>query len=184
MASISSGSSVGNGRTVVRRVLAVGARRLVAGGVVAALLLGLAAGAAYGYFAAGGSGTGAASVGTLATVVVASAGTPASPLLPGGTGDVTFQVTDPDAGAVSLVGVALETGESITPDAGHAGCGTTDGDPVVTLSVPSGDLPLSIAGGATVTVDLPGAAHMDVAATQDCQGASFSIPLTLTVHTS
>lgn len=159
-------------------------RRVAVAGSVAVLLVGMASGAAYGYFTAGGSGTGSASVGTLDQVTLATAGTPSSPLLPGDAGDVTLQVTNPNPVAVSLVGVALQTGGSITPDAGHAGCATTDSNPVVTLTVPSGDLPVQIAAGATVAVDLATAAHMDVAATQSCQGASFTVPVTLTVHNS
>ena len=158
-------------------------RRVAATGAVAALLVGLASGAAYGYFTAGGSGTGSVGVGTLAGVTVATAGTPSSPLLPGGAGDVTFQVTNPDHAPVSLAGVALGTGGAVTPDAGHAGCSTTDGHPAVTLTVPAGDLPVRVAAGATVAVDLATAAHMDVAATQACQGATFTVPVTLEVRT-
>lgn len=159
------------------------ARRVAAAGGALALLVGLASGTAYGYFATGGTGSGSVQAGT-ATELVATAGTPSSPLLPGGTGDVTFQITNPTPAAATLVGVALRTGASITPDTGHAGCATTDGNPVVTLAVPAGDLPVQVAAGATVTVDLATAAHMDVAATQACQGATFVVPVTLTVRTA
>jgi hypothetical protein len=145
-------------------------------------MLGLSAGAAYGFWTSHGSGSAAASTGTMATVTVATAGTPTSPLLPGGTGDVIFNVTNPNNFAVSLVSVSGNG--TITPDNGHSGCTTTDSNPVVTLSVPSGDLPKSIAANATVSVDLANAASMDIAATNNCQGATFSIPITITVHSS
>src|ERR1039458_5354153 len=90
-------------------------------GAIVALVIGLGAGAAYGYFTSHGSGTGSASTTTMHTVAItATAGSPATPLLPGGTGDVAFNVNNPNAFAVSLVGVA--SGGSITADAGHSGC--------------------------------------------------------------
>ncbi len=150
---------------------------------VVALVVGIGAGAAYGHFTSSGSGPGQhGSTGTMQTVTVATAGTPSSPLLPGGTGDVVFSVTNPNNFTVSLVGVALSG--TITSDNNHSGCTTTDSNPVVTLSVPSGDLPVSIAANSTKPVDLANAASMDIAATNNCQGATFNIPITITVRSS
>jgi hypothetical protein len=157
-------------------------RRVVLLVAVITLVVGIGAGAAYGYFTSSGSGTGSASAGTMQTVTVATAGTPSSPLLPGGTGDVVFSVTNPNNFTVSLVGVALSG--TITSDNNHSGCTTTDSNPVVTLSVPSGDLPVSIAANSTRAIDLANAASMDIAATSNCQGATFNVPVTITVHSS
>ncbi|MGO9581815.1 MAG: Ig-like domain repeat protein [Acidimicrobiales bacterium] len=153
-------------------------------GAVVALVLGLSAGSAYGYLTTHGSGKGLASTETMKTVTMATAGTPSTPLLPGGTGDVVFSVTNPNNFPVSLVSVGLETDGTITPNAGHSGCATTDGNPVVTLNVPSGDLPVAIPANTTQPIDLASAASMDAAATSNCQGATFDIPLTITVHSS
>jgi hypothetical protein len=153
-------------------------------GAIVALLLGIGAGSAYGYLATHGSGTGTVDSGTMQTVTMATAGTPSTPLLPGGTGDVVFSVTNPNNFPVSLVAVTLGADSAITADEGHSGCTTTDGSPIVTLSVPPGDLPVSIAADATVQVDLADAATMDATATSNCQGATFDIPLTITVHSS
>jgi hypothetical protein len=161
-----------------RRLLILVAGCTLAVGVV------IGAGAAYGYFTSSGSGSGSVTAGTMQTVTVATAGTPSSPLLPGGSGDVVFSVTNPNNFAVSLVGVGLQSGGSITPDAGHSGCATTDSNRVVTLNVPSGDLPVSIPANSTVPIDLANAASMDLAATNDCQGATFKVPVTITVHSS
>jgi hypothetical protein len=84
---------------------------------------------------------------------------------------------------VSLVGVALTSGGTISFDAGHAGCSTTGGDPVVTVTVPAGDLPMSIPANATVPVALAAAVSMDGAATNGCQGATINVPIAITVHT-
>ena len=153
-------------------------------GATIALVLGLGASSAFAYFTSHGSGTGSGSTSTMLTVTVATAGTPSSPLLPGGSGDVVFKVTNPNSFPVSLVGVAPKNGGTITPDASHSGCTTTDSLPVVTLNIPPGDLPVSIAKNATVALDLANAAAMDVAATSNCQGATFNVPITITVQSS
>ena len=153
-------------------------------GALVALVLGLSAGSAYGYLTTQGSGTGLAGVGTMKTVTMATAGTPSTPLMPGGTGDVVFSVTNPNNFPVSLVAAGLEAGSAITPDANHSGCTTTDSLPVVTVNVPSGDLPVSIPANTTMPIDLASAATMDVAATSICQGATFNIPLAITAHSS
>ena len=153
-------------------------------GALVALVLGIGAGTSYGFLTTHGSGIGFSSTGTMKTVTMATAGTPSTPLLPGGTGDVVFSVTNPNNFPVSLVGVALETYGAITPDEGHSGCATTDGNPVVTLNVPSDDLPVSIPANTTQPIDLASAASMDAAATSNCQGATFDIPLTITAHSS
>jgi hypothetical protein len=159
-------------------------RKLVlAVSVLVAFVLSAGAGAAIAYFMSTGKGTGSANVGTMKTVTIsASAGTPTSPLLPGGAGDVVFKVTNPNNYPVALVSVTLKSGGTITPDSGHAGCSTTDSNPVVTVSVPAPDLPATIPANTTTQVDLAGAASMDVAATTDCQGASFSVPIVITVQ--
>ncbi|MGA2529284.1 MAG: hypothetical protein ABSG36_09010 [Acidimicrobiales bacterium] len=153
-------------------------------GAIVALLLGLGAGSAFAYFTTGGSGTGSSSTGNLLSLSLATAGTPTSPLLPGKSGDVVFTATNPNKFSVSIVTVALQAGGSITPDASHLSCTTTDSLPVVTLTVPAGDLPVSIAPKATVTIDLANAAAMDLDATSSCQGASFTIPITITAQSS
>ncbi len=159
-------------------------RATVVFGAIVALVLGLGAGTAFAYFTSHGSGRGSASSATMLSLTVATAGSPSSPLLPGKPGDVVLTATNPNKFPVSLIGIALESGATITPDAAHSACTTTDSLPVITLNVPSGDLPVSIAPKATVTIDLANAATMDLAATSNCQGATFTIPLTLTVRSS
>jgi hypothetical protein len=145
--------------------------------VIAALLVSLGAGAALAYFTSTGSAHASASTATLLTVT-ASAGTPATPLLPGGTGDVALTVTNPNSFAVRLVSVAANG--AITADGGHLGCTTTG----VTFTAPTGSpLPATILANSTnQVVDLPGAASMSTASSAGCQGATFSIPVTIVVH--
>ena len=133
--------------------------------------------AAYAYLTSTGAGTASASVGTAATVSISSATvSPSTPLLPGGTGDVTLQVINSSGFAVTLVSVAGAAG-AITADSGHPGCTTTG----VTFTSQTG-LSTVIAPDSTASIDLPGAAAMSTASAGGCQGATFSIPVTITVQ--
>ena len=129
----------------------------------------LGAGTAYAYFTSSGSGTGSVSTGSMQPVTVAaSAGTPGTPLVPGGSGDVTLSVTNPNDFDVTLAGVT-STG-TVTADGGHSGCTTTG----VSFVPPTG-LSKTIPADGTTQVDLPAAATMSAASSSGCQGATFSI---------
>jgi hypothetical protein len=152
-------------------------RRLVAVlAVVGVLAVG---GAAFAYFTSSGSGTGGATTGTMSTVTLsATAGSASTPLYPGGTGDVSFEVNNPNAYAVTLVSVALKAGGSITHDAGHSTCTTTG----VAFTNQSG-LSTTIPANATnFQVHLFGTVSMGATSSNGCQGATFSIPVTITVE--
>jgi hypothetical protein len=113
------------------------------------------------------------------TVTIASATvSPGTPLLPGGSGDVTLEVTNPSAFDATLVSVAGAAG-TITADSGHPGCTTTG----VTFTDQTG-LSTDIPADSTTDIDLPGAASMSAASSPGCQGATFSIPVTITVQQS
>ncbi len=109
--------------------------------------------------------------------VAAVSGTETTPLLPGGSGDVILNVTNPNPYAVTLVSV---TGNgTISVDGSHPGC-TTAG--IVTFSDQTGLTQTIPGNGTTTAVDLPGAAHMALTAANACQGATFSIQVAVTVH--
>ena len=145
------------------------------------VLLATAAGTATAYVVTTGAGTGAATAGTMHGVTVVTAGTSTTPLLPGQSGDLVFTVANANAYPVTLTAVTLQVSGVITPDSGHSGCGTTDATPVVTLTVPTGDLPVVLAAGGSTPVDVAGAVTMALAATSSCQGALFSVPISVTV---
>jgi predicted ribosomally synthesized peptide with SipW-like signal peptide len=141
------------------------------------LIIGLGSGVAYAYFTSSGKGTGSASIGTMQPVTLVSATVaPSALLLPGGTGAVTLKVNNQNSFAVTLVSVT-GTGGTITADSGHTSCTTTG----VTFTNQT-SLNTSIAASTTATIDLPGAASMSTASSAGCQGATFSIPVTITVH--
>jgi len=144
---------------------------------VVCVAVGSVAGGAYGYFTSTGKTTGSASTGTMQTVTVSAATvTPSTPLLPGGSGDVTLKVTNPNSFAVTLISVT-GTGGTITADSGHSGCTITG----VTFASQTG-LSTTIPAASTTTVDLPGAASMSTTSSAGCQGATFSIPVTIAVQ--
>jgi hypothetical protein len=149
-------------------------RLMVVVGVVGVLALG---GAAWAHFTSSGSGTGHASTGAMSTVTIsATTGAPSTPLFPGGSGDVSLEVDNPNSYSVTLVSV---TGNgTIRPDTGHPSCTTTG----VVFANQSG-LTMSIPGGATnYQVRLSGAVSMGSSSSSGCQGATFSIPVTITVE--
>lgn len=143
-------------------------------GLVGTLALG---GTAWAFFHSSGAGNGKGAAGTMSTVTInATAGTPSTPLYPGGTGDVSFQVNNPNAYAVTLVSVAGNG--AITPDAGHASC-TTAGVTFANQTGLSTTIPASASG---YQIHLSGTVSMSTASSSGCQGATFSIPITITVQ--
>ena len=128
----------------------------------------------YAAWTTNGSGSGYAKAGSsqaLSTVdVSASTGTT---LYPGVSGDVKLQISNPNPYAVRVTAV---TGNgTITPDAGHSGCTTTG----VTFTNQS-SLTIDIAASSSTTTTLTGAVAMSNASLNACQGATFTIPVSLT----
>lgn len=153
--------------------------------VVLALLAGIgvalvAGGTAYGSYSSFGQGASSASTATLQPVTVTAltgGDSPATMLQPGGSADVILRISNPNAFAVTLVGV---TGNgTITATGGSGVCATT--------GVAFGDetgLSTPVAADGTTLVDLPGAATMGPESSSGCQGAAFSIPVAIVVHES
>ena len=134
----------------------------------------IAVGLVYAAWTTNGTGSGYAKAGTAQalTTVDVSASTTAT-LYPGGPdGDVTIRISNPNTYPVTVTGV---TGSgAITPDAGHASCTTTG----VTFTDQTG-LSISVPASGATTETLSGAASMSNASVNGCQGATFTIPVTL-----
>ena len=148
-------------------------------------VLGLDA-ASFAYFSATGTGTGQASVGTLTVTLVATTGTPSTLLLPGGTGDLVFSVTATHSGTIT----AVTQDGPVTVDATHASAGCTSDTgtwPSLTLgtsgvSVPTQTLSIAVTAPGPQEVHVPGGVAMAATSASACQGATFSIPVTITVQ--
>ena len=117
-----------------------GTRVLVAGAVLAFVLVGM--GAAYAYWTTGGSGSGTAGTGTSANVSVMQTSSAAG-LYPGGSVALSGNFNNPNSGAVSVSGVtAAVHAFSTQSDAGKPAC--TDADFSITGT---SNTPGSIAAG-------------------------------------
>jgi len=147
-------------------------RRLIFGAVTVLALA--AVGLVYAAWTTNGSGSGYAKAGTAQslTTVDVSATTSAS-LYPGTSGDVKLQISNPNPYAVRVT--AVSGNGTITADAGHSGCTTTG----VSFANQS-SLTIDIAASSSTTSTLTGAASMSNASLNACQGATFTIPVSLT----
>jgi hypothetical protein len=142
--------------------------------VVAPVTVLAVVGAGIAAWSTNGSGTAYAKAATAGAVTLsdASASTTGD-LYPGGSGALKVKVTNPNTFPVQITAV---TGDgSITSDAGAA-CTAGHG---VTLADQTG-LSLSLAAGATTVFSLAGAVSMSMSSVNSCQGAVFSIPVTVT----
>jgi len=106
------------------------------------------------------------------TLSDASASTTAQ-LYPGGTGDLVVKVTNPNAFGVTVT--AVTGAGTITSDKGAA-CNASTG---VTFTNTTG-LTQAVAAGTTVTFSVSGKVAMSNASDNSCQGAVFTVPVTLT----
>jgi hypothetical protein len=141
-------------------------------GTIAVVVL-AAAGLAYAAWTSSGTGSGyakAQSAQALTTVDV-SASTTAT-LYPGATGNVKLEIANPNPYPVRVTDV---TGNgAITADGGHPGCATTG----VTFTDQTGQT-IDVPANGSTQVTLNNAASMDNTSSNGCQGATFTIPVSL-----
>jgi hypothetical protein len=119
-----------------------------------------------------GAGYSKATASTNLTLNDVSASTVAD-LYPGGTGNVLVSVTNPNSFAVTITSIA--GAGAVTSNAGAA-CDASTG---VSFTDQTG-LSLALGAGATSTYTLAGKAAMSNASASSCQGAIFTIPVTVT----
>jgi len=130
---------------------------------------------AFGFWLGTGHGAGAAGTSALSVNLVALAGgdTPATALLPGSSAEVIVKVNNPTSLPLTLTSVTANG--SVTT--GQAGCSAS----VVTFTNQTG-LSTPLAAHSATLVHLPGAATMSTAAASACQGATFTVPVTITAR--
>jgi len=141
------------------------------GAVMALFLLGSVVFAAW---LVTGEGNGAAQATTADDLVVGPGSTTAD-LFPGTDGDVELSIENPNAFDVTLSSIAADG--AVTTAA--PGCNTTG----VTFTAPATTGQV-IAAGATLNLSLPNAASMSNASDNACQGATFSVPVTVSASSS
>jgi hypothetical protein len=107
--------------------------------------------------------------------IVNATGTVTNQLYPGGAGDLLIKLDNPNPYPVTIVSLA-PNGAS-TPS---GGLGTCNGNSVEAANL-SG-LNIAVSAGNNVAVTIGNGAAMTGAALSGCQGASFSVPITITVE--
>ena len=143
--------------------------------VVTVLVLGVVAvGVGLSAWSITGSGNGAAKATTASAITLADAsGFTSADLYPGATGNLKLRATNPNPFPVRIT--AVSGYGTITSDKGAA-CDASTG---VTLANQSG-LTLDLAAGATATLTVPNAVSMSNSSDNSCQGAVFTVPVSLT----
>src|SRR6478736_3600210 len=152
-----------------------GRSRLIATAIAVVALC--VAGLVYAAWTTTGGGSGYAK----ATTADVSASTTAS-LYPGADGNVLIKINNPNPYAVQVTDV---TGNgTITADSGHSTCGSDAGHPTgVTFTNQTG-LTLNVPASGNTQTTLNNAAHMSNASDDSCQGATFTVPVSLSGHSS
>jgi hypothetical protein len=137
-------------------------------------------GVAYAWLTASATGASSASTSPFAPVTVAPLAvgdTTTADLQPGGSGDVVLRVSNPNPFPVTLIAVAANG--AVTASGGTGVC-TTSGVSFINQS----GLTDPIAASGISIVHLTSAATMSAASQSGCQGATFAIPVSITVHSS
>jgi hypothetical protein len=125
-----------------------------------------------------GGGSGSAEAHTQTIDLVVDNPTAQASLFPGSTGDVTFKLGNTNGYQVTVTGIAANG--AITSDKG--GCAGTNATFTPSLVDATG---LVVASGATAQlVTLPDRLALSADAPNVCQGATFTVPVTVTITQS
>ena len=143
--------------------------------VLVVLVLGaVAVGVGLSAWSIGGTGNGSAKATTASNITLADASAfTSADLYPGATGNLKLRATNPNPFPVRIT--AVSGNGTITSDKGAA-CDASTG---VTLANQSG-LTLDLAAGATATLTVPNAVSMSNSSDNSCQGAIFTVPVSVT----
>jgi hypothetical protein len=146
------------------------------GGLTAAVAALVLAGSAAAWFSASGSGAGSATVASVLPVTVAAGGAPTTELYPGGDGDVTVQISNPNPFPVHVATLALDRSQGDAGiDASLPGCDVAE---ALRYTPQTNDgTGWDVPGNGTLDLDLAGALHMTTTASNTCQGATFTVHL-------
>jgi hypothetical protein len=145
-------------------------KKLIGVGIITTTLL--AAGVAFAAWNASGTGSGYAKA-TTAQVLTTSdvAATTTAQLYPGGTADVKIKINNPNPYPVRITSITGTT--AITSDKGTA-CDASTG---VTFTNQSGAF--DVAANSNASFTLSGAVAMSNLSDNSCQGAVFTVPVSL-----
>ncbi len=160
--------------TAPRRIIMTPRNIVRVGATVLFTLVGSSAlgGTAYAYWAASGTGSGAAKAGVAQPISATAATVSTGFLYPGATGNVSITISNPNPFPVTVTDV-IGNG-AITSDKG-ALCDASTGVTFNDLTLAS----LAVPALGSQTFRLTGAVLMDNSSHNTCQGAIFTIPVAL-----
>jgi hypothetical protein len=153
----------------------LGKRRLIFAAVTVMVLVIASLGYAAWTSAGNGSGVAKASTAQALTTVTATA---SAGLYPGATAALSLQVSNPNPYPVTVTDV---TGNgTITADASHSTCGQDASHPTGVTYTDQHNLSIAVPANGTTSVSVSNSVHMSNASDNSCQGATFTIPVSLT----
>jgi hypothetical protein len=153
----------------------LGKRRLIFAAVTV-MTLGIVS-LGYAAWTSSGNGSGFAKASTAqalssVTVSAASAG-----LYPGATSDLTLKLSNPNPYPITITDV---TGNgTISADSSHATCGQDATHPTGVTYTDQHNLSISVPANGTSQVAVTNSVHMSNSSDNSCQGATFTIPVSL-----
>jgi hypothetical protein len=172
---------------------------LVALGVASALCVGLAVAASHVGISVDITAGGASDPTHTASISVGPSGPGAlgSALFPGGSGDATIRVTNPDSRAVTITGLLVPSPSHYAPGfatpalvGARAGCSSANSGVTWQGAAPKGGTPdplispLVVAAHSALVVTLTNVAFMQLTAPSSCEGAYFAMPAPTAVTAS
>jgi hypothetical protein len=137
----------------------------------------MVAGVAFAAWTSNGTGTGSAQAKTAVSLTTSAVSASGATLYPGADGKATIKVNNNNDYPIRITDVTYGTAAATTASGGIGTCATgTDGGLVFTNQ--SG-LTLDVAAHGNANFDVNGI-HMNGTSLNGCQGATFTIPVTLT----
>jgi hypothetical protein len=154
----------------------LGKRRLIFGAVTV-MVLGIVS-LGYAAWTSSGGGTGFAKAASAQNLTTASVtGTTSATLYPGATGDLVVNVTNPNSYPIKVTSV---TGNgTITADSSHSTCGQDASHPTGVTYTDQTGLTIAVPANSSSQVTLSGSVKMTNASDNSCQGATFSVPVSM-----
>jgi hypothetical protein len=152
-------------------------RRKLIFGAVTIMVLGIVS-LGYAAWTSSGGGTGFAKASSAQALTTASVtGTTSATLYPGANGDLVVNITNPNQYPIKITGV---TGNgAITADSSHSTCGQDVSHPTGVTYTDQTGLNITVPAGSSSQVTLSGSVHMSNSSDNSCQGATFSVPVSL-----
>lgn len=143
-----------------------------------AVLVVVTAGVASAYWGGSGGGSGSGSTATTQAVTLTPAA-PTAQLYPGGQAAVQLSISNPNPGSVRVGSLALDTTQGtggFAVDGAHSACGVAS----LTFSTQTnGGAGWTVPGAGSLPITLSGSLSMAANAANACQGASFSVYLSV-----